>query len=85
VLVTRGTGQKTPVTVQDVISALRPALKSTSNRVGVIDTNPSSRTAGRRGGTRRTPGAPSSYDIRHPSLGIADTAAHRPRRPRWLP
>ncbi|MGW4276117.1 hypothetical protein ACWEGQ_28030, partial [Streptomyces seoulensis] len=41
VLITRGTGQKTPVTVQDVISALRPALMSTTNRVGVIETNPS--------------------------------------------
>ncbi|MER7190228.1 hypothetical protein [Streptomyces flaveolus] len=41
VLITRATGQKTPVTVQDVIGALRPALKSTGNRVGVIDTNPS--------------------------------------------
>ncbi|MEU3658205.1 hypothetical protein AB0E77_00355 [Streptomyces sp. NPDC032940] len=41
VLITRGTGQKTPVTVQDVISALRPALKSTTNRVAVIDTDPS--------------------------------------------
>ncbi|MGW2820541.1 hypothetical protein ACWC24_05985 [Streptomyces sp. NPDC001443] len=41
VLITRGTGQKTAVTVQDVISALRPALISTTNRVAVIDTNPS--------------------------------------------
>ncbi|GGS90695.1 hypothetical protein [Streptomyces chromofuscus] len=41
VLITRGTGQKTPVTVQDVIGALRPALKSTSNRVATIDTDPS--------------------------------------------
>ncbi|MEU9588690.1 hypothetical protein ACGF7W_17680 [Streptomyces sp. NPDC048219] len=41
VLITRATGQKTPVTVQDVIGALRPALKSTGNRVGVIDTDPS--------------------------------------------
>ncbi|MGW1725621.1 hypothetical protein ACWCQK_22125 [Streptomyces sp. NPDC002306] len=41
VLITRGTGQKTAVTVQDVISALRPALTSTTNRVGVIETNPS--------------------------------------------
>jgi hypothetical protein len=37
VLITRATGQKTPVTVQDVIGALRPALKSTGNRVGVED------------------------------------------------
>ncbi|MEV5435533.1 hypothetical protein AB0K80_05795 [Streptomyces sp. NPDC052682] len=41
VLVNRGTGQKTPVTVEDVISALRPALKSTTDRVAVIDTDPS--------------------------------------------
>ncbi|MEV7287279.1 hypothetical protein AB0O01_22360 [Streptomyces sp. NPDC093252] len=41
VLITRGTGEKTPVTVQDVIGALRPALKSTDNRVATIETNPS--------------------------------------------
>ncbi|MFD7707927.1 hypothetical protein [Streptomyces sp. NPDC059786] len=43
VLVTRGTGKKTAVTVEDVISALRPALLSTSaaDRIAVIDTNPS--------------------------------------------
>ncbi|GHD39884.1 hypothetical protein [Streptomyces galbus] len=41
VLITRGTGQKTPVTVQDVISALRPALKSTTDRVAIIETDPS--------------------------------------------
>ncbi|MEU6093682.1 hypothetical protein [Streptomyces sp. NPDC047079] len=43
VLITRGTGKKTPVTVEDVISALRPALlgKTTATRVGTIDTNPS--------------------------------------------
>ncbi|MFC9292400.1 peptidoglycan binding domain-containing protein, partial [Streptomyces sp. NPDC057052] len=41
VLITRGTGQKTPVTVQDVISALRPALTSTTDRLAVIDTDPS--------------------------------------------
>ncbi|MFD5270131.1 hypothetical protein [Streptomyces sp. NPDC058335] len=41
VLITRGTGQKTPVTVQDVISALRPALTSRTDRLGVIDTDPS--------------------------------------------
>ncbi|MEU5635834.1 hypothetical protein ACH47C_21795 [Streptomyces rishiriensis] len=41
VLITRGTGQKTAVTVQDVIGALRPALKSETNRIGVIDTDPS--------------------------------------------
>lgn len=40
VLIARGTGQKTPVTVQDVIGALRPALKSTTNRVATIETNP---------------------------------------------
>ncbi|MFG3104712.1 hypothetical protein ACGFZL_29925 [Streptomyces sp. NPDC048182] len=41
VLVTRATGQKTPVTVQDVIGAMRPALLSKTNRVAVVDTNPS--------------------------------------------
>ncbi|MEU5076172.1 hypothetical protein [Streptomyces asoensis] len=41
VLITRGTGQKTAVTVQDVIGALRPALTSTTERTGVIDTDPS--------------------------------------------
>ena len=43
VLVTRGTGQKTAVTPQDVASALRKALRgtTTAERVGVIDTNPS--------------------------------------------
>ncbi|MFF9057726.1 hypothetical protein ACF09K_03315 [Streptomyces sp. NPDC014882] len=41
VLITRGTGQKTPVTVQDVISALRPALTSRTDRLAVIDTDPS--------------------------------------------
>ncbi|MFJ6541530.1 hypothetical protein ACIQMP_12870 [Streptomyces sp. NPDC091385] len=40
VLITRATGQKTPVTVQDVYGALRQALLSTSNRTAVIDTNP---------------------------------------------
>ncbi|MGV9338603.1 hypothetical protein [Streptomyces sp. NPDC003688] len=40
VLITRATGQKTPVTVQDVYGALRQALLSTSNRTGVIETNP---------------------------------------------
>jgi hypothetical protein len=40
VLITRGNGKKTPVTVEDVIGALRPALTSTSDRVAVIDTNP---------------------------------------------
>ncbi|WP_338896252.1 hypothetical protein WBG99_11600 [Streptomyces sp. TG1A-60] len=41
VLITRGNGEKTPVTVQDVYSALRLALKSTTDRVAVIETNPS--------------------------------------------
>ncbi|MCF4140187.1 hypothetical protein L1856_30195 [Streptomyces sp. Tue 6430] len=41
VLITRGTGQKTPVTVQDVISALRPVLTSRTDRLAVIDTDPS--------------------------------------------
>ncbi|MFF4251584.1 hypothetical protein ACFY1L_10270 [Streptomyces sp. NPDC001663] len=43
VLITRGTGQKTAVTPQDVASALRRALlgKTTAERTGVIDTNPS--------------------------------------------
>ncbi|MFD8910442.1 hypothetical protein [Streptomyces sp. NPDC059575] len=40
VLITRATGQKTPVTVQDVYGALRQALLSTSNRTGIIETNP---------------------------------------------
>ncbi|MET8025671.1 hypothetical protein [Streptomyces avermitilis] len=43
VLVTRGTGKKTAVTVEDVISALRPALLTTNGaaRTAVIDTDPS--------------------------------------------
>jgi hypothetical protein len=41
VLITRATGKKTPVTVEDVIGALRPALVSPTQRVGVIETNPS--------------------------------------------
>ncbi len=41
VLIARGNGQKTPVTVEDVIGAMRPALVSTTNRVGIIETNPS--------------------------------------------
>ncbi|MFJ6704082.1 MULTISPECIES: hypothetical protein [unclassified Streptomyces] len=43
VLITRGTGQKTAVTPQDVASALRKALvgKTTAERVGVIATDPS--------------------------------------------
>jgi hypothetical protein len=40
VLITRGSGQKTAVTVEDVINTLRPALLSRTNRVAVIDTNP---------------------------------------------
>ncbi|MFE3639203.1 hypothetical protein ACFXOG_34260, partial [Streptomyces sp. NPDC059168] len=41
VLITRGTGKKTAVTPQDVYVALRQALTSRTNRVAVIDTNPS--------------------------------------------
>ncbi|WP_200263189.1 hypothetical protein [Streptomyces sp. HSG2] len=41
VLVTRGNGERTPVTPQDVYAALRPALTSPTDRVGVIDTDPS--------------------------------------------
>jgi hypothetical protein len=41
VLIPRGNGNKTPVTVEDVIGALRPALVSSTDRVGVIETNPS--------------------------------------------
>ncbi|MGW7264224.1 hypothetical protein [Streptomyces sp. NPDC054842] len=43
VLVTRGTGKKTAVTVEDVIGALRPALmsKNAADRIAVIDTDPS--------------------------------------------
>ncbi|MCH0572424.1 hypothetical protein I3F60_24765 [Streptomyces sp. MUM 136J] len=41
VLITRADGQKTPVTVQDVYGALRLALKSTGDRVAVIETDPS--------------------------------------------
>ncbi|MFG2265384.1 hypothetical protein [Streptomyces sp. NPDC048720] len=41
VLITRGNGKKTPVTPQDVYVALRQALTSRTNRVAVIDTNPS--------------------------------------------
>ncbi|MFF4209888.1 hypothetical protein ACFYZE_11145 [Streptomyces sp. NPDC001796] len=41
VLITRANGQKTPVTPQDVYVALRPALLSKTNRVAVINTNPS--------------------------------------------
>ncbi|WP_177262145.1 MULTISPECIES: hypothetical protein [unclassified Streptomyces] len=41
VLITRGNGEKTPVTVQDVYGALRLALKSTTERTAVIETDPS--------------------------------------------
>jgi hypothetical protein len=41
VLITRGNGKKTPVTPEDVYGALRPALMSKTNRVAVIETNPS--------------------------------------------
>ncbi|MEU8466876.1 hypothetical protein AB0F30_02920 [Streptomyces sp. NPDC029006] len=41
VLITRGNGKKTPVTPEDVYAALRQALISRTNRVAVIDTNPS--------------------------------------------
>ncbi|WP_426568783.1 hypothetical protein [Streptomyces canus] len=41
VQITRATGQKTDVTVQDVIGALRQALKSKTDRVAVIETDPS--------------------------------------------
>ncbi|WP_449334153.1 hypothetical protein [Streptomyces bottropensis] len=41
VLITRGNGEKTPVTVEDVYGALRQALKSTTNRTATIETDPS--------------------------------------------
>ncbi|MFB6617676.1 peptidoglycan binding domain-containing protein [Streptomyces sp. NPDC056367] len=43
VLITRGTGEKTPVTPQDVAGALTKALrgKTTAERTVVVDTNPS--------------------------------------------
>ncbi|WP_393078588.1 hypothetical protein [Streptomyces sp. LN704] len=41
VLITRGNGEKTAVTPQDVYGALRQALMSKTNRVAVIATNPS--------------------------------------------
>ncbi|MFG2521615.1 hypothetical protein [Streptomyces sp. NPDC048527] len=43
VLITRATGKKTPVTPQDVIGAMRLALKgkTPAERIGVIETNPS--------------------------------------------
>ncbi|WP_432054092.1 hypothetical protein [Streptomyces sp. bgisy022] len=41
VLITRGNGEKTPVTPQDVYGALRKALMSKTDRVAVIETDPS--------------------------------------------
>ncbi len=43
VLITRGNGNRTAVTPQDVVGALRPALlgKTEAERVGVIETDPS--------------------------------------------
>ncbi|MET7294341.1 hypothetical protein ABZS79_19795 [Streptomyces griseoloalbus] len=41
VRITRGNGNKTPVTPQDVYVALRQALTSKTDRVAVIETNPS--------------------------------------------
>ncbi|MEU6357485.1 hypothetical protein ABZ896_50680, partial [Streptomyces sp. NPDC047072] len=41
VLITRGTGQKTAVTPQDVYGAVRQALLSKTDRVVTIETNPS--------------------------------------------
>ncbi|WP_260604978.1 hypothetical protein, partial [Streptomyces sp. WAC 01420] len=41
VLITRGNGEKTAVTPQDVYGALRKALVSKTDRVAVIDTDPS--------------------------------------------
>ncbi|MEU8743902.1 hypothetical protein AB0C39_09635 [Streptomyces parvulus] len=41
VLITRANGEKTPVTPEDVYGSLRQALKSKTDRVAVIDTNPS--------------------------------------------
>ncbi|GGS85888.1 hypothetical protein [Streptomyces griseoviridis] len=41
VLITRASGEKTAVTPQDVYGALRQALLSTTDRVAVIDTDPS--------------------------------------------
>ncbi|CAL9431169.1 hypothetical protein [Streptomyces sp. enrichment culture] len=41
VLITRGNGEKTPVTPQDVYGALREALMSKTDRVAVIETDPS--------------------------------------------
>jgi hypothetical protein len=41
VLITRANGKKTPVTPEDVYVALRQALMSKTDRVAVIETNPS--------------------------------------------
>ncbi|HET9381374.1 MAG TPA: hypothetical protein VFP69_11150 [Streptomyces sp.] len=41
VRITRGNGEKTPVTPQDVYVALRQVLTSTTDRVAVIETDPS--------------------------------------------
>ncbi|MFI8948706.1 hypothetical protein ACIGO6_19595 [Streptomyces sp. NPDC053750] len=41
VLITRANGEKTAVTPEDVYGALRQALKSKTDRVAVIETNPS--------------------------------------------
>ncbi|MFE2590682.1 hypothetical protein ACFXDD_17175 [Streptomyces anthocyanicus] len=41
VLIARANGEKTAVTPQDVYGAMRQALKSKTDRVAVIDTNPS--------------------------------------------
>ncbi len=41
VLIARGNGEKTPVTPQDVYGALRQALMSKTDRVAVIETDPS--------------------------------------------
>ncbi|OON81314.1 peptidoglycan binding domain-containing protein [Streptomyces tsukubensis] len=43
VLITRGTGKKTPVTPEDVVMAMRKALvgKTPTERIGVIETDPS--------------------------------------------
>lgn len=41
VLITRGNGEKTAVTPEDVYGSLRQALKSKTDRVAVIETNPS--------------------------------------------
>ncbi len=40
-LITRANGEKTPVTPEDVYGALRQALKRKTDRVAVIETDPS--------------------------------------------